>query len=238
MHPSTPTAWLTAAALTFGTACIPAWGTAIQSRAAIRSAAQTFLTTQVRAHFSGKSRIHVGHLDPRLRLDRCSGRLRAFLPPGGHLKGNTTVGVRCEAQVGWTVYLSARIALFGNVLVTTHPMGRGDRVGRSDVKPVERDLSRLPYGYISDLSDARGKLVTRMIAAGAVLTPSMLTAPRLIHRGDRVMLVAQAAGLQVQMAGKAMGDGAAGDKIRVQALSSNRIVQGVVVSASVVKVTL
>ncbi|HKJ09230.1 MAG TPA: flagellar basal body P-ring formation chaperone FlgA [Gammaproteobacteria bacterium] len=238
MHPTTPIVWLTAAALTFGAACNPAWGRAIQSRAEIRSAAQAFLHKQVREHFPGKSRIHVGHLDSRLRLNRCNGRLKAFLPPGGHLKGNTTVGVKCDARAGWTVYVSARISLFGKVLVTTHPLARGDRVARADVKAVERDLSRLPYGYISDLSDARGKLVTRMVATGAVLTPGMLTAPRLIHRGDRVMVVAQAAGLQVQMAGKALGDGAAGEKIRVQALSSKRIVQGVVVSPSVVKVTL
>ncbi|MGA7800108.1 MAG: flagellar basal body P-ring formation chaperone FlgA [Gammaproteobacteria bacterium] len=238
MQPSTFFVWLTAVALIAGTAFDPAWGRAIQSRESIRSAARTFLRAQVSEHFSGKSKIHVGDLDPRLRLTACGGRLDAFLPPGGRLSGNTTVGVRCAATAGWTVYVSARISLFGKVLVATHPLARGDRLKGSDIRPVERNLSRLPYGYISDLSDASGKRVTRTIAAGAVLTPDMLTAPRLIHRGDRVMLVAEAAGLQVQMAGKAMGDGTAGDKIRVQALSSKRIVQGTVISAGVVKVTL
>lgn len=238
MYSRISSAWFFLFVLLVGTTFNPAQGSPVQSRETIRSTARAFLVRQVSAQFSGQNHIHVGHLDPRLRLPACGAPLKAFLPPGGHFSGNTTVGVRCPATAGWTIYLSARISLFGKILEATRPLAAGERVKRTDLKLVERNLAQLPYGYITHPSDAEGKLATRMISAGSVLTPAMLTAPRIIHRGDRVMLVASAAGLRVQMAGKAMGSGATGDKIRVEALSSKRIVQGVVISSGVVKVTL
>ena len=237
MHHLTCLPWLILPALLAAVGTGATHG-AMQPRDAIRHAAGRFLNHQVAASHPGKRKITVGQLDPRLRLKACQGALQAFLPPGAHLQGHTTVGVRCGGSPAWTVYVSARISLFGKVLVATHPLGRGDQVSASDVRPVERDLSKLPYGYFSAVADARGKVVQRTVAAGAVLIPGMLKARQLVHRGDRVLVTAETGALQVQMAGKALSAGGAGDRVRVQALSSKRVVEGTVVRQGVVKVTL
>jgi flagella basal body P-ring formation protein FlgA len=52
------------------------------------------------------------------------------------------------------------------------------------------------------------------------------------------MLVSGQGPIQVEMLGEAVNDGARGDRVQVRALNSQRIVEGWVVSASVVKVTL
>jgi flagella basal body P-ring formation protein FlgA len=66
----------------------------------------------------------------------------------------------------------------------------------------------------------------------------MIKVPLLVKRGDRVRLVSGEGPIQVEMLGEAIEAAARGDRVRVRALDSKRIVEGWVVSASVVKMTL
>ncbi len=81
-------------------------------------------------------------------------------------------------------------------------------------------------------------LAKRTIAAATIITPGMVQAPKLIKRGERVTVVAETGGLKIRTVGKALSDGKSGDVIRVQSERSRRVVDGIVVSQGVVKVTL
>lgn len=66
----------------------------------------------------------------------------------------------------------------------------------------------------------------------------MLEAPRLVRKGDLVTLLAEIAGVNVRMTGKALADGAAGTSIQVSNLSSQRVIEGTVIAEGVVKVRM
>jgi flagella basal body P-ring formation protein FlgA len=66
----------------------------------------------------------------------------------------------------------------------------------------------------------------------------MLQAPKLVKRGQRVTVIAESGALSIRSAGKALSDGKSGDTIPVRAEGSHRVVDGVVVSQGVIKVTL
>jgi flagella basal body P-ring formation protein FlgA len=51
---------------------------------------------------------------------------------------------------------------------------------------------------------------------------------KLVKRGQQVVLLAQTSSIIVKMSGKAMADGAAGEKIKVKNLSSDRVIEGIV----------
>mgnify|MGYP002717157843 CR=1 FL=1 len=60
------------------------------------------------------------------------------------------------------------------------------------------------------------------------LSANDLAAPRLVRRGDAVELVSRRGGVEVRIAGRAMGDGGVNDRVSVENLSSRKIVQGIV----------
>lgn len=209
-----------------------------QSHAAIRNAAQTFLDDFSSSHHQGRVQVKLGQLDPRLRLKNCALPLEAFMSDGGRVMGNTTIGVRCPNEAGWSIYVSAKIDVFGPVLVARQPLQRGSSISESDLELVERNLAGLPYGYYSEPQAVIGQLTKRSISAATVVTPAMVQAPKLVKRGQLVSVIAEAGALSIRSRGKALADGKAGDLVRIRAEGSNRVVDGVVISSGVVKVTL
>jgi len=210
-----------------------------QSHAAIRDTAQSFLQAFAGSrHPNLRSEVRLGKLDSRLRVKTCESALEAFMSPGGRTMGNTTVGVRCPDVGGWSLYVAARVDIFGPVLVARQPLVRGATVQESDLETVEHNLSNLPYGYYTDSQSVAGQLAKRTIIAATVLTPHMLQAPKLVKRGQRVTLIIETGPLKIRSTGKAMSDGKSGDLVQVRSDGSRRMVDGIVVSPGVIKVTL
>ncbi len=209
-----------------------------QGHAAIRNTAQSFLTAFADSQHEGRIEVKLGQLDRRLKLKACNMPLEAFMPSGGRVMGNTTVGVRCPEDAGWSIYVSARVDVFGPVLITRQPIARGSSIRDADLELVERNLANLPHGFYTDVEPVTGNLAKRTIAAATVITPTMLQAPRLVKRGERVSVIAESGSLQIRSVGKALSDGKSGDLVRVRAEGSQRVIDGIVVSRGVVKVTL
>lgn len=211
---------------------------AIQSPDEILYCAERHLQAAAASQHSGRIEVKLGHLDRRLRLSRCEQPLEAFHPAGAHLNGATSVGVRCPSTSGWTIYVPASIDIFRDAVVTTRTLAKGSPVKPTDVRLTETKISKLDRGHMQSLDDIEGMVVRRPVPAGTVLTPDLLTSPRLIRRGARVMLVNDLGAIKVEMLGEAVSDAARGERVRVRALNSGEIVEGWVESASVVKVTL
>ncbi|MFQ5643464.1 MAG: flagellar basal body P-ring formation chaperone FlgA [Thiogranum sp.] len=226
-------AWQPATSLAAGAAS--QW----QNHAAIRDIAQSFLHAYAsNRHPGNRSEVRLGKLDSRMRVKACSSPLEAFMSPGGRAMGNTTVGVRCPDVGGWSIYVAARIDIYGPVLVARQPLSRGATVQESDLELVEHNLSNLPYGYYTDSGTVSGQLAKRTITATTVITPQMLQAPKLVKRGQRVTLIAETGPLKIRSTGKAMSDGQSGDLVQVRPDSSRRMVDGIVISPGVIKVAL
>lgn len=210
-------------------------GAGEQSLEAIREAVEKFLAGQ---SYSASPKIEVGRLDDRLKLPSCTVPLEVFFSPGGNRQGAVTVGVRCTEPSPWSIYVPARVEVYGKVIVAARTLVRGAVLAPEDLRFEERALSSLNGYYLSDTSEGIGRVLKRGVAAGAVVSPSVLSEPRLVHRGERVSIVVQGQGLEVRMEGEALKDGALGDVIRVRNLSSKRELEGVVTGAGVVRVRI
>ena len=71
-----------------------------------------------------------------------------------------------------------------------------------------------------------------------VLTPAMLQPAVLIHRGQQVTVLASTSGISVKAEAIALSDGSANSRIRVRNTSTAKEIEGVVDSASTVRVEL
>lgn len=203
----------------------------------IRVSVQHFLETQTR-HYEVEPRIEVGHLDNRLRLARCGTQLAPFFPSGSRKIGHITVGVRCESPKPWTVYISASAKVFREVAVLNRSLQRGASLTPEHVVLEERDIGTLFSGYYGSLDEVVGLTAKRALPTGQVLTPSVVALPKLVHRGQQITLIAGADSIEVRSRGKALSDGVAGELISVKNLSSNRVVEGVVLEAGLVKILM
>ncbi|MBK8538299.1 MAG: flagellar basal body P-ring formation protein FlgA [Candidatus Competibacteraceae bacterium] len=200
---------------------------AIQSLAAIQSAAHAFLMTQHRNR-SEPPQIQLRDLDPRLRLVPCAAPLEAFLPGGAKTVGNTSIGVRCPGSQSWTVYQSATVQVFDQVQVASRFLSKGAILSAADLRSERRELSALPGGYETAPEPLLGKQLRQALMAGAVIAPQAVKAVPAIRRGETVTIISRQGGMEVSSSGIALSDAELGGRVRIRNESSQRVVEGTV----------
>jgi flagellar basal body P-ring formation protein FlgA len=205
-----------------------------QPLAAIRATAEAFVRAQL-AHTAGVSEVRAATLDSRLRLARCATALHAQLPSGMALQARATVGVSCDSP-RWAIYVPVSVERHISVLVLKHAVEREALLSAADVAVETRTITGLDAAFLSDPVELRGRFARRTLAAGTTLTVDMLTPNFLVRRGQEVMLLAGAGGIEVRASGRALEDAPAGARLKVQNLSSMRVVEGVVAGDGQVRV--
>ncbi len=183
-----------------------------------------------------RQRFVVGPIEPRLQLERCQQPVGAVLASAHHMRDRATIELRCQNPKPWHLYVPIRIVGTSPVAVAAHAIVAGSVLTAMDLRVEEHDISELPLGYLDDPAIAVGLTASRPIAGGAYLTNQQLLAARAVQRGQAVTLVADAGGMSVRMAGKALSDGMVNQRVRVENLSSGKIVEGVARSAQVVEI--
>jgi flagellar basal body P-ring formation protein FlgA len=177
-------------------------------------------------------------LDPRLRIAACDRPLEGFVTGDGQLHNQTMVGVRCTGSVRWTLYTTVTVQSQADVLVARRALERDAELTAADFQLENRRVPGALGAYVTDPATLAGQRLRRPLAGGEPLSVDALAPAFLIHRGQQVVLIARAGGLEVRMAGVALADGRASESIRVQNLSSQRIVEGIVRSDTVVETPL
>jgi flagella basal body P-ring formation protein FlgA len=203
--------------------------------AQIRSAISGYLIDQVSA---GNSELEIGRIgiDNRLNMPECTLPLVVDTAPGQPLRGNTTLGVRCQDAQPWTVYVPVEIRLLREVLVSSRPLGRNTTISAADLILEKRDISKIRTTPITDMTEAIG-LVTRFhIAQGMVLSENLLELPKLVARGQQVTILAQGPGLTISATGVALVDGVMGELVSARNILSNKTISGVVTGSGVIEV--
>lgn len=182
--------------------------------------------------------VDVSQPDSRLKLAACSESLTAFMPSGKVRAGNMTVGVRCSGDSPWKIYIPARVKTLGDVVKLARPVTRGHTLTINDLRVEQDDIGALNSGYFEQPSQLLGFQVKRSMRSGQILNRLMVKLPNAIKRGQKVTLLANTAGFEVRVAGKALGDAALGESLRVLNLSSKRVVEGKVTGEKLVTVSL
>lgn len=213
---------------------VPA-GTATQSLAAVRRAAESHLRRELDPKVTGVT-LEAAELDSRLRVAACPSPLVVTGKLPRSTQARTLVRVACNSQVFWTLNVPVEIHRATEVLVLRRAVGRGESIRAEDVVVQPRVLPGLTSPYVSRIADLAGRLTHRPIPEGTAVTADALDAPLLIHRGQTVVLTARSGGFEVRAPGLAMADAAAEQRVRVRNLNSLKVVEGVADTAGVVRV--
>ena len=185
-----------------------------------------------------RQRFLVGPIEAHLQQEKCSRPIRPLVASPLHMKDRVVIELRCQDPKPWHIYVPVRIVGTSTVAVAAHAIVAGTVIKDTDVKTEQHDISELPLGFLDDPSIAIGLTAGRPIAGGAYLTNQQLVAAKAVLRGQSVTLIADAGGMSVRMAGRALSDGLMNQRVRVQNLSSGKIVEGIARSEQTVEIIL
>ncbi|MDD2658617.1 MAG: flagellar basal body P-ring formation chaperone FlgA [Methylococcales bacterium] len=179
--------------------------------------------------------ISVLPLDNLLKLPECPKPLEASTPD--LIKaGRTTVGVYCNTENKWSISTSAVIKVYENVIVLTRPVQRGEIISRQNIAIKRRDISSLRGDFINQVEQIENKQAAQFIPAGVIVGSRNFIEPRLVKRGDKIVISALQPGFTIRMNGIAMMDGTKGQVIRIKNEKSGRIISGTVIEPGLVSV--
>jgi len=207
--------------------------TQYQDISLIQNAIKDFISTHV-TNPVGSVQVEVGQIDSRITLPKCP-RLEPFVPPGGRLWGKTSVGVRCEGDFAWTIYVPAEVKVLANVLHIARPVARDQIVGFDDVTLQMVNLTQIPEGALTEYEQAVGKIAAMNLMAGQPVRQNMLRAPYIILRGQNVKLMVVGRGFSVSSDGHALSDASDGQVVQVRN-SAGRVISGLARPNGIVEV--
>lgn len=208
-----------------------------QTNADITAAAESYVRART-GKSENRTSVQASSLDPRHRLPLCDQALEPFMRRGAKIADRTIVGVRCKGSRPWQVYVPVYVTVTARVLTARQALPRDHLLTEADLVIDEREVSRLTSGYMSNKDQLIGQRLKQQVIAGRIITRTMLKADFIVMRGQTVTLLAAGTGLRISMSGKALIDGALGQRIRVENVNSGRIVEGIVRSAEHVEILL
>jgi len=180
----------------------------------------------------------IGAVGSRITLADCSDAINVEFTTDPWQSTRPTLAVSCEGPQPWRLYVPSEIEIRGSGFLTSRPIGRGERLTPADFRETETLLNISGQQVIRDPQLLVGMETRRPLNAGTRLTPSLLTAPAAVERGDHVVITARSGAFSVATRGKALAKGSVGDQIPVQNLSSLRTVQAEIIATGKVAIPM
>ena len=205
-----------------------------QSLDTIAQAIQSYVEANMT--FNSQDRFEVRALDSHLQLPVCDQDLTVKATAGTLKPGNNNLLVSCAGHEGWKIYSAVTIKAYKDVVVLNKSLKRGDVIHADDLGLESREISLLTAGYFADPTEVSNKQAARNMAMGSVLSNQSLQDLTLVKRGEQVHIESSSASFSISMTGIAMANGAKGELIKVKNLSSQKLIQAVVINTGLVSV--
>lgn len=209
----------------------------MQSLPAIEQAAYVHALNDAQVSYDNPQ-VVVDGLDKRLRLQQCDQSLHTFSNSSANSVGSRTIGVKCQGETEWTVYVPVQVKVMKQVVVAARPLAANRNLTQQDIRLQAMDIADLRQGYIDSPQQVVGQQLKYPLAVGRVIPARSLKLEKVVRRGEQIILVAVAGSMEVRMNGTALDDASIGDKVKVKNSSSQRVVEGVVDGPGIVKVTM
>lgn len=133
-------------------------------------------------------------------------------------------------------YVPFRAISKTKVFVLTNSRKKNEVLRPESVTAKETVLNDNKPAYPSKIEDVIGRTLKKDVAAGTVITYSMLDDPVVIQKGEIVNVIAENNKLVVRTKGKAMEKGKVGESIRVRNVQSDKEIFGRVVDDNTILV--
>ncbi len=149
---------------------------------------------------------------------------------------NLALIVRVNDRVERNLTVRAEVEALADVVVATRPLERGELLAAGDVALQKRDMAGLAGRICRSIDEVVGQRLKSGVRATTPLRSDNLEKIPLVKSGQLVTILLDQPSLRISTTGKAKQNGAEGELIAVQNLSSQKDISARVVSAGTVRV--
>lgn len=181
---------------------------------------------------NARTEIKLNPISRKIKLKSCLVPMEFQSPKGNGSR--ITFRARCPSPL-WQLFVAARIQQFGIAVVARSSLPRSTYLKSSDLQAKEVNLTSLRSAYFSLPSEIIGWTSKRSIAAGTIITASMLRRPLAISKGNALIIQAKRNGVTIRASGTALQNGSVGQQIKVRNDRSGNIIKATVVESGLVK---
>lgn len=142
--------------------------------------------------------------------------------------GLTTVqiAVRAGGDIFTRVPVQFEVKRFLEVVVAAENLNAGEILSDRSVRLETMDVGRMQPGYLTETLKVIGMQLRQAMTQGSILHERALVRPILVKQGEMVRIAARIGEIEVSASGLALSAGAAGDLIKVQNLTTKRLMTG------------
>ncbi|HTF99170.1 MAG TPA: flagellar basal body P-ring formation chaperone FlgA [Nitrospirota bacterium] len=135
-----------------------------------------------------------------------------------------------------TILASANVKTFDRVFKSRSALPKGYVINQDDIYATLMESALIPRGSLRDEQQLVGHSLLRSVVSNAPLTNETVSASPLVKRGRRVILLVESPGFLIKAAGETRNDAPVGALVKVENLMSRKIVTGLLVDESTVRV--
>lgn len=202
----------------------------------LETIAKKYIENKVKADQGETLQIKLSESAKSLNLPVCSNEVNVSSPSDGANGQITTLELTCTGENSWHTYIPVEVNVMTTVLVAKEAIYPNEEITDDKLDLASYDKNSLYTGFFKDKIDLHGKVASRLIPAGAVITKKNITAQLLIHRNQAISIVAKKGSIMIKAEGIARSDGALNDMIKVYNPTSKRTLDAVVVDAGTAEV--
>jgi len=139
---------------------------------------------------------------------------------------------------GKRTIVKANIKAYGWVLKSNRAFSKGHVLGEDDIYLEKMEIDKMPKSAVRNPDQIIGKSLKRSIVANITFVENMVEKYQVVKRGKMVELVIGNEDFSISVSGKTKEKGYVGKPVRAVNLSSKKVVTGVLIDESTVKVEL
>ena len=126
-------------------------------------------------------------------------------------------------------WVQAKFSVQKMVVVSKGLIDRGEIIASDKVQTKLLWLSPSKAGKVLGYEDVVGKVATRRIQPGAIITSGMVKKPLAVRRGELVKFLLREGAVEIEGVARAMRNASVGEIVELKNLSSGRIFSGEVI---------
>ncbi len=157
---------------------------------------------------------------------------------GRDIMGQMTlyVNVKVDNHDFGRISLTGVVDVFDDVICASRFLQRGTRLCSGDVELRRINISGLRGTFMTEEQNVLGLEIRTSLEDGEVITKRTLDEPDIVQRGDILKLVAEKGDLRIVTLGLSRSDGKQNDTIRVENMSSKKVVNAIITEKGCAKV--
>jgi flagella basal body P-ring formation protein FlgA len=131
---------------------------------------------------------------------------------------------------------TVRVGILSEVLTTSVPIKMGEPFTEGNTRYEIRDIASVIDEPLESRDMYEGKVASKYIPSGKIITKSSLKTPPIVSPGDMVEIFYDKGALSLTVGGVIKQEGAEGDRVRVMNIDTRKVIYATVVDSATVTI--